>query len=530
MSDRPRVLVREKIAEEGISLLRERFDVDVDVDPDSDVLDRIAEYDALIVRSATKVNADLIARATRLRVVGRAGVGVDNVDVPAATKRGILVANAPESTITSAAEHTLGLLLAVARSIPQAHAALKQGRWERSRYGGVELAEKTLGLVGFGRIGQRVARGAKSLGMRVVAYDPFVSPDRFKELGVEVRATVPEVLAESDFLSLHAMLTPETRGIVGRDELAQAKPGIRIVNVGRGELIDEEALVEALQGGTVAAAAIDVFAKEPYSGALLELDNAIVTPHLGASTGEAQSRAGVIVAEQVAAALDGGVVSNAVNVPAIAAEDLEQLGPFVPLASKLGELAVELAGPNVGRLEFAYLGSLAERDTRLLTAAGLRGAFAGRVEEPVNTVNAAMVARERGIEVEEENSRTSPDYTSLVQVTATAGDERTVVAGTAIRGGAMPRLVRVLGYEIELEIEPIMLFIVNEDKPGRIGLVGSILGEAGVNIANMTVSRNRSGGRALMALTVDTAPGPETLDRLRAQEGFVDVRLISLTS
>ena len=530
MSDRPRVLVREKIADEGVALIRERFDVDVDVDPASDVLERIGDYDALIVRSATKVDADLIRRAARLRVIGRAGVGVDNVDVPAATKRGILVVNAPESTITSAAEHTIGLLLALARSIPQAHAALKDGRWERSRFGGVELAEKTLGLVGFGRIGQRVARGAKGLGMRVVAYDPFVSPDRFRELGVDVRATVSEVLAESDFLSLHAMLTPETRHIVGREQLAAAKDGIRIVNVGRGELIDEDALIEAVQSGKVKGAAIDVFAQEPYTGPLLGLDAVIVTPHLGASTGEAQSRAGLIVAEQVAAALDGGVVSNAVNVPAVEAEDFEQLGPYVPLASKLGELAVELAGPNVSRIALSYLGRLSEFDTRLLTAAALKGAFAGRIEEPVNVVNAGLVARERGIEIDEERSRASAEYTSLVQVTAIAGDRETVVAGTAIRSGSHPRLVRALGYEIELEIAPIMLFIVNEDKPGRIGLVGSILGEAGVNIANMAVSRNRSGGRALMVLSVDSSPSQAVLDRLASEEGFVDVRLIALES
>ena len=388
---RARVLVRERIAEAGIELLRRRFDVDVD--SESDLAERIADYDAIVVRSATRLTGELIERAARLRVIGRAGVGVDNVDVAAATKRGILVVNAPESTITSAAEHTIGLLLALARSIPQAHGLLKAGRWERAGLAGVELAEKTLGLVGFGRIGQQVARRARGLGMRVVAHDPFVAPERFRELGVVGARTLDSLLAQADFLSLHTTLTAETRHLIGHDELARAKDGIRIVNVARGELVDEDSLVAALRSGKVAGAALDVFPREPYTGPLLELDNVIVTPHLGASTREAQDRAGVIVAEQVAAALEGGVVTNAVNIPAVAAEDIEYLGPLIPLASKLGALAFELAGANVTRLEFAYLGRLAERDTRLLTVVALKGAFSGRVEEPVNLVNAPVIAR-----------------------------------------------------------------------------------------------------------------------------------------
>ena len=522
----PRVLVRERIADAGVALLSRRFDVDVDFD--ADLAECIGGYDALIVRSGTNVTAELIERAQRLKVIGRAGVGVDNVDLAAATKRGILVVNAPQSTVVSAAEHTIGLLLALARSIPQAHAALKDGRWERARFGGVELAEKTLGLVGFGRIGQQVARRARGLSMHVVAFDPFVSAARMRELGVEPAGRLEEVLASSDFVSLHATLTPETTGLLGRAELAQAKDGVRIVNAARGELVDEEALAEALSSGKVAGAALDVFSHEPYAGRLLELDNVIVTPHLGASTREAQDRAGVIVAEQVAAALDGRVATNAVNLPAVAPEEADFLGPFLPLASGLGELAFELAASNVTRLDFVHLGELAEHDTRLLTVAALRGAFRGRVEEQVNFVNAPLIARERGVEIREESRRQSRDFTNLMQITAVTEDREVVVAGTTIGADNRPRLVHALGYEIEVDLEPLMVFIVNQDQPGRIGRVGSLLGGAGVNIATMAVSRNRAGGNALMVLTVDTPLPPELAATLRAEPGFVDVRLITL--
>jgi D-3-phosphoglycerate dehydrogenase len=528
VSDRPRVLVRERIAEAGVELLRERFDVDVRFDGDLD--SRIADYDALVVRSATSVTAELIERAERLRVIGRAGVGVDNVDVDAATKRGILVVNAPESTVVSAAEHAIGLLLALARSIPQAHSALKQGRWERSRFAGIELAEKTLGVVGFGRIGQQVARRARGLAMHVVAYDPFVAPERMREHGVEPAGTLEAVLEAADFLTLHTALTAESRNLIGRRELGVAKEGIRIVNAARGELVDEEALVEALRSGRVAGAAIDTFGQEPYSGPLLELDNVVLTPHLGASTQEAQDRAGVIVAEQVAAVLEGRLASNAVNVPAIPPEELAFLGPFLPLAAKLGELAFELAGGAVERLEFAHHGELADHDTRLLTLTALRGALSGRFEEPVNEVNAPVVARERGLEVREESSRASRDFTNLIQVTAVAGEREVVVGGTTIGADHRPRLVHALGYEIEIELEPHMVFVINADQPGRIGRVGTMLGEGGVNIATMAVSRNKPGGNALMVLTVDTPLPAELAHALAAEPGLMDVRMINLSA
>jgi D-3-phosphoglycerate dehydrogenase len=520
-----RVLVREPIAEAGIELLRERFDVDVD--SNGDLSDRIGDYDAIVIRSATKLTADLIERADRLKVIGRAGVGVDNVDVEAATRRGIVVANAPESTVTSAAEHTVGLLVALARNIPQAHAALKQGRWERSAWGGVELEGKTLGVLGFGRIGQQVARRALGLGMRVVAYDPFVAKERFRELGIERVESPDEVLAVAEFLTLHLPLTPETRGFLGREAIAKLPEGARVINAARGELVDEEALIEALRSGRLAAAAVDVYAEEPYEGPLLELDNVVATPHLAASTEEAQDRAGVIVAEQVVAALEGGLVTNAVNIPSIGVEDLEVLGPFVPLAAKLGRLAMELAEGRAERITLSYYGALSGYDTRLLTVAALNGAFQGRSEQPVNYVNAPVVAAERGIEVAEERRRGSRDFTNLVRVEIRSNGDQIRVAGTIIGNENRHWLVNALGFELEMELAPLMVFFHYDDVPGVIGLVGTVFGEAGVNIANMAVSRTRRGGKALMALSLDAEPPLDLVDAVRGQ-GFDDARLIRL--
>jgi D-3-phosphoglycerate dehydrogenase len=514
-----RILVREEIADAGVELLRERFEVVVDTS--SPLEEIVGEFEGLIVRSATKVTEELLDRATRLRVVGRAGVGVDNVDVEAATRRGIVVANAPESNVVSAAEHTIGLLMALARNIPQAHAALREGRWERSKWGGVELADKTLGVLGFGRIGRQVARRAIGLQMKVVAYDPFVGSERFRELGVE-RAELDEVLAQSDFLTLHLPLNDDTRGALDEAAFGRMRDGVRIVNAARGELVDEAALIEALQSGKVAGAAIDVFAQEPYTGPLIQAPNVVLTPHLAASTEEAQDRAGVIVAEQVAAALEGRVVTNAVNIPAIGADDLEVLGPFLPLAAQLGRLVLQLAGGGVSMLEVEVYGELSDFDTRLLTVAVLNGAFQGQGEQRVNYVNAPLIAAERGIEVVETKRRASPDYTNLLAVRA--GDAR--VAGTIIGAGARSWLVSVLDFELEIELAPRMLLLRYDDVPGVIGRVGTLMGHAGVNIANMAVSRNRERGKALMALSIDTPAPPELLAELG--EGMDDAYVIQL--
>jgi len=513
-----RVVVREPIAEAGLELLRERG-LDVVVDADSPLESLLRDADALIVRSATKVTAEVLALAPVLKVIGRAGVGVDNVDVEAATRRGIVVANAPESNVVSAAEHTVGLLVALARNIPQAHAALREGRWERSRYGGVELADKTLGVLGLGRIGQQVARRALGLQMKVVGHDPYVSEERFRELGVEP-AAFDEVLERSDFITLHLPLNDATRGAIGAAQFERMRDGVRVVNAARGELVDEAALLAALESGRVAGAAIDVFAEEPYAGPLLTAPNVVVTPHLAASTGEAQDRAGVIVAEQVAAALRGELVTNAVNIPTVGADDLEVLGPYIPLAAKLGRLAAQLAGGDMRRVLVEAEGDLAEYDTRLLTVAALNGAFQGRTDQPVNYVNAPVIAADRGVEVVEETRRMSHDYKNLVAVSA---DGRRV-AGTTIGTEDRQWLVSALGFQVEIELAPRMALLRYDDVPGVIGRVGTLFGNAGVNIANMAVSRSRDAGKALMALSIDSPVPPELIARLR--EGTDEAHVI----
>ncbi len=520
-----RVLVREPIADAGVELLREKFDVDVDLDtPLEDVIGR---YDGIVIRSATRLTGELIEHAANLKVIGRAGVGVDNVDVDAATRRGIVVANAPESTVVSAAEQTIGLIVALARNIPQAHAALKQGRWERSRWGGFELAGKTLGVIGFGRIGQQVARRAVGLGMSVLAFDPFVGAERFRELGVERVEELGDLLGAAHVVTLHSPLTDETRRLIDRDAIARMRDGARLVNAARGALVDEDALIEALRSGKLAGAALDVFSAEPYEGPLLELDQVVVTPHLAASTDEAQDRAGVIVAEQVVAALEGGIVSNAVNIPVVDQADLEVLGPFIPLAALLGRIGVALAPGRPHRITVASYGPLSEYDTRLLTAAALNGAFQERVDQVVNVVNAPVIAAERGIEVVEERNRASRDYTNAVEVTIVSDGEEVTVSGTTI--GPEPRLFLggALGYGIDIEIAPHMVFVRYEDQPGVIGRVGSMFGDAGVNIANMAVSRTRGGGHALMVFSIDTAATEEVVEALH-DVGFDDVRFVEL--
>jgi D-3-phosphoglycerate dehydrogenase / 2-oxoglutarate reductase len=520
-----RVLVREPIAEAGVELLRSRFDVDVD--PDSPLEEIIDRYDAIVIRSATRMTADVIDRAHRLKVIGRAGVGVDNVDVDGATRRGIVVANAPESTIVSAAEQTIGLLVALARNIPQAHAALKEGRWERSRWSGIELSGKTLGVIGFGRIGQQVARRALGLSMNVVAYDPFVGRERFRELGVDQAETVEELLGAADVVTLHSPLTDETHRLIDRDAIAHMRDGARLVNAARGALVDEDALVEAIRSGKLAGAALDVFSAEPYTGPLLELDQVVVTPHLAASTDEAQDRAGVIVAEQVVAALDGGVVTNAVNIPIVDQADLEVLGPFIPLASQLGRIAVGLAAGPPRRIAVAAYGPLSEYDTRLLTAAALNGAFQGRVDQIVNVVNAPVIAAERGIEVVEERNRASRDYTNTIEVRLLSDGEEIAVSGTTI--GPEPRLFLggALGFGIDMEIAPHMVFVRYPDQPGVIGRVGAMFGDGGINIANMAVSRTKEGGEALMVFSIDTTATTDLVNGLRDM-GFDDVRFVEL--
>jgi D-3-phosphoglycerate dehydrogenase / 2-oxoglutarate reductase len=530
---RLKVLVKEKIGDSGVALLREHFDVDVGADwSDEELAERIGAYHGILIRSATKMTAELIARGGELRVIGRAGVGVDNVDVEAATKRGIVVANAPQSNVVTAAEHTMALLLALARNIPQAHMSLTSGKWERSKFSGIELYEKTLGILGFGRIGQLVAHRAKAFGMRVLAFDPFVSAERYRELGVDKAATSDDLYAQADFITVHLPKTPETEGWLNAEAFAKMRDGVRVLNVARGGLIDDAALKEALDSGKVGGAALDVFPSEPMTDYPLfdGYPNVVVTPHLGASTAEATDRAGYQSAEQVVAALTGGVVSTAVNIPSIAAEDMEVLGPFLPLATQLGRLAMALAeGSSVERIEAAFLGRIADFDTRLLTLAVIGGALQGRTEEQVNLVNAPAMAEERGIVVEEKSVSEAQDFNELIRVTIVAGGERVAVAGTGIGPKQDPHLVEVQGRRLTIELAPHVTVFRYEDLPGMIGRVGTIFGAHGINISSAAVGHTPDGGaeggdKRLAAMVVTTdAPVPDVVvQEIVASEGFVN--------
>ncbi|MDQ1741269.1 MAG: D-3-phosphoglycerate dehydrogenase / 2-oxoglutarate reductase, partial [Pseudonocardiales bacterium] len=492
----------------------------------------------IVIRSATKLTPELIERATRMRVIGRAGVGVDNVDIPAATKRGIIVANAPQSNVIAAAEHTVALMLALARNIPQAHSSLTAGKWERSKFGGVEVYEKTLGVLGFGRIGQLVAARAQAFGMRVLAFDPFVSSDRFRELGVEKAESSADVYRESDFITIHLPKTAETRGWLDAEAFAQMKDGVRVINCARGELLVDAALKDALDSGKVAGAALDVFPAEPITDYPLfdGYPNVVVTPHLGASTTEAQDRAGVQTAEQVVAALTGGVVSTAVNIPAVSPEDMEVLGPYLPLAQRLGRLAMALAeGSSIERVECEYLGHLAGRDTRLLTLATLNGVLAGHTEEEVNLVNAPSLAEERGIEVAETKEVVARDFTDLVRITVVSGGERVRVVGTTLGQLHRPHLLEAWGQRFNLQLDDAHFALFRySDLPGMVGRVGTAFGEHGINISQAAVGRQPPGddGRrdnvAVMAVTADAAVPQPLVDQIAASDGFIAGRAVSL--
>lgn len=524
-----RVLASEKLSAAGLERLREHVEVDVRTGLSPDELrEVIAGYDALIVRSATSVDAALIERAERLKVIGRAGIGLDNVDVEAATRSGILVVNAPTSNILSAAEHTIALLLAQARNIPQAHAALAAGRWEREKWQGVELHGKTLGIVGLGRVGALVAQRANAFGMRLVAYDPYVSPNRAAQMGVDLVDDVNEVCRRADFLTIHLPKTPETVGIISKEQFAVMRPGIRIVNTARGGLIDETALAEAARSGVVAGAAVDVFENEPVTEHLLfGLDNVIVTPHLGASTAEAQDKAGLAIAEQVLLALRGEFVPYAVNVD-VGADIPEPVRPYLRLAERLGRVAVALAGGGIESLRFDYHGGIAEHDTRALTLAGLKGAFSAVVHEPVTFVNAPLMAKERGIAVEESKSVESHDYVNLAEVHATTRTETVTVGATLVGKRDNERLVRVYGYDLDMAFHPYMIFFRYLDRPGIVGIAGTLLGSAGINIAHMEVARQIEGGEAVMALAVDTPIPDDVLEEIRDRAELRDAKLIVL--
>lgn len=512
-----RILVTEEVADAGLERLRVAgHDVDVQLDLGA-LLVSIRGAHALIIRSATQVTAEVLDHADRLLVIGRAGIGLDNVDVEAATRRGVMVVNAPQSNVISAAEHTMALLLAQARNVPQAHAALTAGRWERSRWEGVELADKTLAIIGLGRIGKLVAERARAFGMRVVAYDPFVSADKARQMSVEL-LSLDQAVGEADFLTIHLPKTKETTGLINRDLLLKAKPTMRLINVARGGIVDEAQLAEAIRDGVIAGAALDVFATEPtVDSPLFALQQVVVTPHLGASTREAQDKAGDTIADMVQLALAGEFVPFAVNLDA--AEANETMRPFLPLAERLGRLFASLVGGAPGQLEICTEGDIAGYDTRIITLAVIKGFFSSVTDEPVTFVNAPQLAKDHGLEIRETNCATSPDFVNLI--TLRARDRS--LSGTLVGRRGDQRIVMIDEHSVDVPPAEHMLMVKNDDRPGVIGIVGTLLGNAGINIADMDVGATADGATAVMLIAPACEVGDDVLAQLRVAPGIISV-------
>lgn len=523
-----RILVTDGLSPRGIEVLRqaEKFEVDVRQRLSSDaLLACIDNYDGLIVRSATKVTAPILQATRRLKVVGRAGVGVDNVDVEAATARGILVMNAPSGNTLTTAEHTFSLLLALAKNVPQATASMKGGRWEKGVFLSVEVAGKTLGVIGLGRIGSEVARRAKGFAMRVIAFDPFISEEAAKALGVEL-VEIPDLFRRSDFISIHTPLTPETRHLVDGKAIARMKPGVRIVNCARGGIIDEAALAEALKTGKVAGAALDVFEQEPItSSPLFGLSNFICTPHLGAASEEAQENVAVEIAQQVVDYLQKGLIRNAVNAPSMDPELFKVLQPYLTLSEKLGRLASQLAEGRMQEIRIDYRGEIAGYDPAPLTAAVVKGSLDPFMEDAVNYVNSLALAKGRSIRVIESKVLEETDYTSLITVAVKSDRGTSEVAGTLF-SHREPRVVRINEFRLEAIPEGYLLIFSNLDVPGVIGTIGTLLGKNQVNIAGMQLGRERPGGRAVSVVNVDAPIPTHVLEEIRRLPNIVFVKLV----
>ena len=526
-----RVLVTDPLAEAGLKILSEDHALQVDVKlklPPGELKTLIRDYDALVVRSGTQVTREVLEAATRLKVIGRAGAGLDNVDVETASKRGVIVMNAAGGNTIATAEHTFALLLALARNIPQACVSLKGGQWERTKFQGVELTRKTLGVVGLGRIGREVAARAIAFGMRVVAYDPFLSPDVIQDLEVEP-VDLPALLARADVITVHTPLTDETRHMIGEKEFALVKPGVRIVNCARGGIVDEAALAQAIRAGVVAGAALDVYEQEPppASSELLKLPQVVTTPHLGASTEEAQVSVAVEIAAAVRDALLGRGIRNAVNVPSIDPELAKILEPYLKLAEAQGSLQGQLAEGHLKEVRVRYVGELVKHDLAALTLVFIKGLLTPSLAETVNYVNAALLAKERGIKVIESKSSQSEDFATLI-----ATEVRTERGGVSVDGTLLtrrdPRIVRINEFYVEALPHGHMVIIRTKDRPGFIGAIGTIFGRHGINIAHMTFGRTQAGGEALNVFNVDSPVPPEVVKEIQAVPNVTDVRLVKL--
>ena len=525
-----KILISDNLSTRGIDLLRknEQFKVDVNVGLKPEDLKKIiGDYQAFIVRSETKITAEIIHAADNLKIIGRAGTGVDNIDVPAATQKGIVVMNAAAGNSVTTAEHTISLLMSLARKIPQAHSKLKDGKWDKKSFMGVELAGKTLGIIGLGNIGKIVASRALGLAMKVIAYDPFISKEIASKAGIEL-GTLNDVFQRADFITVHTPMTDETRGIIGEAAFTKMKDGVRIINCARGGLVDEEALFIAIKSGKVAGAALDVFVKEPVPAdhPLLALDEVIVTPHLGASSNEAQDAVAVTIAEQVANFLINGAIAGAVNVAAVSAEALESIGPYITLGEKLGSFQAQFFNQPVSEVQIKYSGEVAGVDVRPITQAVLTGLLK-QVSARVNQVNASLIAEERGLRVTESKEIGAQDFTSLVEVKVRNESSENKVSGTLFGRGDL-RIVHIGSYRLEAMPEGHMLVMQNDDQPGVVGRVGTFLGDHNVNIAQLYLSRNRAGGTAMAVYQVDSALDTAILADLAQVSYVLSVKQISL--
>ena len=523
-----KVLVADPVGDEGIEILRGVADVDIKtgLEP-KELISVIGEYDALVVRSQTQVTADVIKAGTNLQIIARAGVGVDNIDIDQATRQGIVVVNTPTGNTTAAAEHSIALMFALARHIPQANTKLKSGEWQRTNFMGVELRNKVLGIIGLGNVGTEVARRARGLEMKLIAYDPFVSEDYARNLQVEL-TNLKRLLKDADFITIHVPLTSSTKQIIGPKELAQVKPSARIINTARGGLIDDKALVKAVNEGKLAGAAIDVFEEEPVTSSILfDVDNIIVTPHLGASTAEAQAMVAEDVAEQIVSIFQGHPARYAVNAPFISVENVTELAPFIKSALTAGRLVAQLVEVQLNSIRIKYEGEISNYDTNILKAAVLRGLLEGVSEERINLVNANVVAARRGLSVVEQQDARCDNYASLITVEVTTGKKKVVVATTVIQGEC--HIVRVYDYWIDIyPAEGYFLFSDHLDRPGLLGEVGMVTGDANIDISSMHVGRLKPRGEALMILALDEPMDPEQQQRLLSITDIYTARAVKL--
>ncbi len=530
MEKKFRVIIAERIADEAVERLKDFAEVDIKVGIErSELLDIVDQYDAIIVRSATQINSELMDRAVKLKMVGRAGNGTDNIDIPEATKRGIIVANTPESNTMSAAELTVGLIVTQSRNIPQANKFLKDGNWGRNQFKGTELFEKTIGIVGLGRIGSLVAKRMQGFGMKVVAYDPYISDDRFRRLGVEKRETLEALVEEADYITVHTPKNKETFWMINEAHLPIMKDGVRVTNVARGGIIKEAAILEGIKSGKIASAGIDVHESEPsYNNPLFEYDNVIVTPHLGASTLEAQLNVGMTVANQVISGLKGEIVPNAVNLPAIHRDELEAIRPYIGLAEKLGKLVYQVQSDKVELVDIRYYGEIAKQETGMISIAFMKGLLETIISNRVNYINAKVTAEERGIAFEEKNVEEYYDgFTEYMRVIVKT-DKGTFTLGGNLSMKHEGRLVDFNGYEVDIAPGEHMMFLQNMDVPGMIGHVGAILGQEKVNIATMQLGRQAIGGKAIMILNVDGEVHDDCIKKLESHENVLWAKPVAL--